>query len=268
MKTIVAGTDFTASSVNACRYAALLAQKLGCRLVIFNLYEIPMYHSTSGLIGISFPTLKAESENNLEDVIAGLSPNFPGLQIEPLAVTGRFKHEVKEFVKKHKVEAVVMGLDVRNKFSKFIYDSHGISVAGKIEAPVIIVPESYTDHRLENMLLAVDNTKKLKELPLKRIERFIKGSQLYPRVLHVRTPDEVIGPRENRVIRINGADKPVEVRKSKDVESGIKHFCYKNETDLVVLISTKHSVLYNLFNEPITKRVAFVTRVPVMSIHE
>lgn len=268
MKTIIAGTDFTSSSVNACRYAALLAQKLDCSLVIFNLYEIPMYHSTSGLIGITFPVLKAESENSIEDVIAGLSPEFPGVQISPLAVSGRFKHEVKEFVKKHRVEAVVMGLDVKNKLSKFIYSSHSTTLAGKIEAPVIIVPENYTDHRFGSMLLAVDNIKKLKELSLKRVERFIKGSRLYPHVLHVRTPDEVISPREKGVVRLNGLDRQVEVRKSKDVESGIKNYCDRNETDLIILISTKHSVFYNLFNESVTKRVAFVAKVPVMAIHE
>ncbi|MEI8136012.1 MAG: universal stress protein [Bacteroidota bacterium] len=45
MKTIIAGTDFSASSVNACKYAAFLAQKLNCKLTLLNMFDAPIVHS-------------------------------------------------------------------------------------------------------------------------------------------------------------------------------------------------------------------------------
>ena len=62
MKTIIATTDFTPSSLNACLYAGMLAQKLNCKLTVFNLFDIPVVHSNSGLYFISFASQKKHSE--------------------------------------------------------------------------------------------------------------------------------------------------------------------------------------------------------------
>ncbi|MBL7933243.1 MAG: hypothetical protein JNL60_15160, partial [Bacteroidia bacterium] len=85
MKTILAGTDFTKSSVNACRYAALLAQKLNCKLIIFNLFQSPVYHSNAGLVGITLPSIKKDSSDRLGKVISSVKSVFPGLKVEGLA---------------------------------------------------------------------------------------------------------------------------------------------------------------------------------------
>jgi hypothetical protein len=63
MRTIIAGTDFSASSANACKYAALLAQRLKCKLVLFNLFEAPVVHSNIGLYGFFHESLKRTADH-------------------------------------------------------------------------------------------------------------------------------------------------------------------------------------------------------------
>ncbi|PBQ30501.1 hypothetical protein CNR22_01535 [Sphingobacteriaceae bacterium] len=268
MKAIIAGTDFTPSSQNACRYAALLALKLNCKLTIFNLFQAPVLHSNSGLYGISYMSVKKTSEKQVDEFIKDLVKEFPSLKISALTTTGAFEEELEVFVARHKVAAVVMGLQAKDRISRFIYGSHGVKVAGKINAPVIIVPERYKDHRLETILLAVDNAEKLKNSSLKLLEAFSTNTQSQVKLLHVRTPEEVLSPRETSFVKINKSPVEVKVVRSKTIENGIRNFCSDKQTDLVTVISKKHSVLYNLFNESVTKRVCFTANVPVLAIHE
>lgn len=267
MKTIIAGTDFTPSSLNACKYAALLAQKLNCKLIIFNLFQAPVLHTNSGLYGITYSSLKKTSEQSSQKIANNLVKDFPGLRVDAFVIAGAFDEELKLFVSRHRVQAVVMGLETKDRISKFIWGSHGVAIAGKISAPVILVPEKYREHRLETVLITVDNIEKLKASSLKPVEMFVKLCQAQVSLLHVRTPDEVISSVQG-VVKINGVKREIDIQKSKTIDSGIKSYCSEHKVDLITVVSRKHSVFYNMFNESVTKRVAFFAKMPVMAIHE
>jgi len=268
MKTIIAGTDFHPSSANACSYAALLAEKLQCKLVIFNLFQAPILHTNSGIYGISYTSVKKTSKKNCDETVKKLLKDFPSLKIGTFVTTGGFKEELQSFMNRHQIQAVVMGLETKSRLSKFIWGSHSVSIAGKLNAPAIIVPERYKDHRLETILVAVDNADKLKSTSLKEIETFSRNAQTKINLLHVWTPEEIFGSVTSLAIKLNKKKQNVEIQKGKTIEDGIRLYCRDNDVDLVTIISRKHSVFYNLFNESVTKRVAFASKVPVMAIHE
>lgn len=268
MKTIIACTDFSPSSTNACMYAGMLAQKLNCKLVIFNLFTAPVLHSNSGLYGISYKELKKDSEESTGKVIAEILAQYPGVNIKPFTRAGAFDEELENFIAKHRIAAVVMGLETKNKISKFIWGSHGVNIAGKINAPAIIVPEKYKTHALSSILLAVDNADKLQSDTLKEIEQFSKSLKTGLKLLHVRTPDEILSSMLSVSKNKKLKNQEIESFKSKTIEDGIRFYVRDNAVDLVAIISRKHSVFYNLFRESVTKRVAFSAKVPVMALHE
>jgi nucleotide-binding universal stress UspA family protein len=267
MKTIIAGTDFSKSSINACKYAAMLAQKLNCKLTIFNLFEAPILHSNSGLYGITYTSVRKNSEHKTSDLIKDLSVLFPKIKITPFVVDGSFEEELKRFMNEHLVETVVMGLESKSKLSKFIYGSHGVSLAGKIKAPIIIVPEKYTQHYLNEVLLTVDNNKKLHQTSLSGLGKFIKQTKTKLSLLHIRTYHEVFAP-VTEVLKISGNKYAIDVKNAKTFKNGITNYCKGHTVDLVAIISKKHSIFYNLFSETNTKKLAFATNIPVMAIHE
>ncbi len=267
MKTIIAATDFSPSSINACKYAALLAQKLNCNLTLFNMFETPFIHSNVGLYGLSYTSVRKNSRHETQKLITELSKLFPELKINHFITTGSFKNELESFTEAHQVEAAVMGLETKNKFSKFIYGSHGVNIAGKINAPVIIVPQNYKKHKLAKVLLAVDNNEKLLKSSLLGFEKFIALSKTKLKLLHVRTEPEIFIP-VTTFLKINGERLPIEIIKAKAIETGIKKYLEDSDFDLICIISKKHSAFYNLFLESNTKKIAFSAKVPVMAIHE
>ena len=267
MKTIIACTDFTKSSVNACKYAALLAQQLDCKLVLYNMMDVPPIHSNTGLYFIEYASQKNSNRDKADKLLNEIKKSFPKIKADYFLTFGNFKQELKDFVNSHQIEATVMGLEAKDKISKFIFGSHTTSIAGKINCPVIIVPSRYKMHKLSKILLAVDNTKKLLKTSLTDFEKFIKHSKANLNLLHIRTEDEILRPLTH-TIKINGKSHSIEVSKAKNIQDGLKKYSTIKNVDLVCIISRKHSVFYDLFSESNTKKVAFATKVPVMCLHE
>lgn len=267
MQTIVAGTDFTKSSLNACNYAAMLAQMYKCKLVLFNLNDVSWIHANSGLFLLDMYKTKRKNERKAKKQLEDLKLLFPKLEINTFVSSGSFKKEIKTFTEHHQVKLIVMGLAEKNHFYKSIYGSHGVDIAGKLEAPVIIVPEKFKKHTISNALLAVDNSEKLHSSSLKEFEYLIKTIKPKVNILHCRTKDEIFEPQKKEIKLANISYK-INVLPIKNLEKGISKFNQEQAIDLVTIISKKHSLFYNLFAESNTRKIAFNTNVPVMAIHE
>jgi nucleotide-binding universal stress UspA family protein len=267
-KTIIVGVDFTKSSYNAAGYAALLALKLNCKLVLFNMYEIPILHSNSGLYFMSNAPLREESENEINLFSKKLQTLNPKIEIHTFISTGFFKKELLSFIKTHKVQLVVMGLSAKSRFAKFLFGSHSTDIAGKINAPVIIVPDNYKTHALRKVLLGVDNKEKLHKSPLVVLRNFLKEAKLSITLLHVKTEDEIFNSSFKETLKIGDKVHKVESWFYPTIEKGITAYTQENKVDLITIISRKHSAFYNLFNESNTKQIAFASKIPVMCIHE
>lgn len=244
-----------------------MAEKLHCKLTIFNLFEAPLVHYNVGLYGISYAAIEENSQAKTLKVVEQLKKLFPRLEITMFISNGGFKKELKDFIAAHHVQAAVMGLDAKTRISKFIYGSEGVNIAGKIDAPVFIVPEQFKMHKLSRVLLAVDNTEKLGKTSLKGFEKFLIASGADVRLLHVRTEDELLEPAITSV-KLNGKKVPIHVVSASDIQEGVRKFSKTESIDLVTIVSKKHSAFYNFFVESNTKKVAFSAKVPVLAIHE
>jgi hypothetical protein len=56
--------------------------------------------------------------------------------------------------------------------------------------------------------------------------------------------------------------------KNEDVVEGINTFTKNYKIDLLVMIPRKHNIFRSMFIEPITKKAAFNTKIPLLTLHE
>jgi len=266
-RTILVGIDFTKSGDNALNYAAMLAERGKTSIVLFHVYETPMVHTYSGAYFISFNDIQKYNKEKLDRYKEKFNKIHPGIEILTFASYTSFKAGVKALVKQHKIQLVVLGLKSKNKFSRFLYGTTGVDVAGKVDCPVIIVPETYKRHRLEHNVLAVDNQEYLHANILQKLEDFARQFKVKTEHVHVKTEEEMFVFPEKR-IRNQNKKLHVELVEAKDFDAGINKFIDKKHADMVTIISRSHSVFYKLFKETHTKLIAFRSKRPVMAIHE
>lgn len=265
---VIVGIDYSKSCINALKYADLLAYHSNSELLLFHLYDAPVFFSNSGLYFISSQSvaktskdkLKLFTEKNLKDSRVVYSAH---------ASSGVFEDVVKDLAKKNKVQAIVLGLESKTKINRFIYGTSSTSILGKVQCPVVIVPESYKTHKLSKTLLAVDNAEGFSKGCLKTIKSFVNGTQSKLEVYHIKTPFEVFSDKKEQTLKVDAnLTYPVKVKKAKEAVDGIVGLSKSLKADAIMSISRKHSFVYRFFNESNSKEIAFRSRVPVVVIHE
>ncbi|MCU0359225.1 MAG: universal stress protein [Bacteroidia bacterium] len=266
-KRILVGVDYTKSSLNAVDYAAGLAKQSGATLILFHVYEFPVVHTNAGLYMVDYKAIKRDDLARLEQLKKKTLDKHPGLQLEIGNSNMSFKAYVEELAAKKKIHVVVLGLETKGKISKFIWGTTGVDIAGKIDCPVVIVPESYTKHKYEKVMAAVDYKQDLKRVVIRKAEQFAKDNQMKCNLVHIQTEDELDFGIEAGERRKEAAKWNIELFKAKGFSEGVKKYVSQNKSDLVVLFSRKHSLVYRLFNETNTKTIAFNSNVPVMAVH-
>ena len=245
----------------------MLADKYKYKLVLFNLLDVSWIHANSGLFLIETYREKRKNEHKAKKQLEDLKVAFPKIEITTFVCEGVFKKEIKTFIEHHQVKLIVMGLAEKNRFYKSLYGSHGVDIAGKLEAPVIIVPEQFKKHTISNVLLAVDNSEKLQLSSLKPLESLVKMMKSKIHVIHCKAKNEIFEPVK-KVIKINNVNHNIIVFPVKNIEKGIGKFSQTQSVDMIAVISKKHSVFYNLFAESDTSKIVFNSKIPVMAIHE
>ncbi len=262
-KTILVGIDYTKSSGNAVEYAAMLAEQGNASLMLFHIFEAPVVHTNSGMYFISYKAIKETSETKLENYRDILKEKYPRLHIEILTSSEPFQMQIEDLIRRRKVQYIVLGLETKSRISKFIYGSHGTSIAGKVNCPVIIVPQKYKDHKLVKAILAIDNLQTATYPILKKVKDFSLYFKTGISTVHVKTP-------ANFFFNDNSAKAKkmkLEVVEAKSFTDGIAEYAKDKNADLITIVSQSHSVLYKFFNETNTKTIAFQSRIPVMAIH-
>jgi nucleotide-binding universal stress UspA family protein len=262
-KTILVGVDYSKSSDNALGYAALLAKKGKADLMLFHSYEVPVVHTNSGIFFISYTAIKAANTKRLEKYKDKLKEEHPGLNIKIFTIGASFRIELEELQRKHAIQYIVMGLESKSRISKFIYGSHGTSIAGKMNCPVIIVPEKYKTHKIGKAVMAVDNLKTINYDVLKKVKDFSSQFHVLYSNVHIRTQQEFTFEKSTRSKKL-----PLEVVEANDFPDGISRYAKEHAKDLIIIVSKSHSAVYNFFNESNTKTIAFRSKIPVMAIHD
>jgi len=267
IETILVGIDYTKSSDNALEYAIMMAAKSDASIMLFHMYETPVVHTFSGAYFISFTELQAYNQGKLEKYKANLLKKHPRVSIETFATYKTVKAGVDDLIKSRKIHYVVLGLESKTKFSKFLYGTTGLDIAGKISCPVIIVPENYKEHKLKHAILAVDNRKSVSAKLMKKVQKFNKHFGLQKELVHFKTADEFLF-QDSKKTRAIDKKTHAKVVECDNFETGILNYAKSNKVDLIGIVSHSHSLMYNLFNESNTKVLAFKSKVPVMSLHE
>jgi nucleotide-binding universal stress UspA family protein len=275
MRTIIASTDFSASSLNAVNYAADMAAAIHAELIVLNVFNIPVAYHDGPVIVMPVERLREASEIDLDNVRSAILERTAGkIIVHTKCRMGNITEELADICSTVKPFAVVIGTRGKTHLQKAIYGSNALSIIKHLSWPVICVPPGKEfGKKLSRICLACDFRDVIETVPAGAIHQFVK---LFKAELHILNIDNKVchsrvGPPEESfsLHQMFLQEKPqYHYAENDDIEDGINEFVQTNNMDLLITIPKKHGLFRKLFKGTHTSQLIKESPVPLLCIHE
>lgn len=275
MKTIVAPTDFSDTSLNAVSYAADMASVIGTGLSLIHVCQVPVAISEVPVPEYSVTELVTDAEKQmslLKEKIASRAGERINIMTE--VREGQIIPELDAYCSSVNTYAVVMGTERTGAIARALFGGSTITAMRKLEWPLIVVPPDAKFAGIKRIGLACDLKNVVDTVPVKEIRSIVKELHADFHVLYVNTEKEDSLKTETmeefhwlREI-LDDLLPNYEVVKNKDIEKSIADFAEKNNLDLLIVIPKRHGLLSSILHHSRSSRLVLHTHVPVMAIHD
>ncbi|MCW3076092.1 MAG: hypothetical protein JWO32_701, partial [Bacteroidetes bacterium] len=160
-------------------------------------------------------------------------------------------------------------------FAEKIIGSVTTSLMRRSKCPVLAIDSRAKFKPIKKIALACDYKEIKTKTALDPLKEIVKLFQSHLYIVNVlREPKELVPTTDQAVagVRLDHLLEDVNhsfhYEENKDVVQGINDFAEKHNVDMIVMVPRSHSLIENIFHEPSTKKMAFHTHVPLLSIHE
>ncbi|MCX6182281.1 MAG: universal stress protein [Bacteroidetes bacterium] len=273
MKSILIPTDFSPIANNAIAYAVEIAKLSEAKLILFHAYQLPVVSSDVDNI--------MPIEDFEKTIVLGLKKNVREIQqnygvdliVEYSSSLGIAEEEINRFAEENDVNLIVMGMEGANYLSEKIIGSTTTSLIKKATCPVLVIDKKVQYQSIKNIALACDYSKPNHKSTIKKLKEFTRLFNAKLHVINVVNEEELVPSSDEAAggIRLEHLLEDVEHSsfyiKNNDVVDGINKFVDEESIDMLVMIPHRHTTLQNIFHEPNTKRMAFHTKVPLLTLH-
>ena len=274
MKTILVPTDFSEAARNASEYAAAYAKEFGFKLLLCHIYHLPVISvPEEPLLVLDDPKqLKKNQLQSLNEEAEFLIKQT-NIQIECRVAEGFAVDEILEIEKEVKPELIIMGMETDGAFSELIIGSIATDVIRKTKTPILLIPKKARFKKINKITLAYDYKLKQDVEILAPLKALIKESNAQLCVLNVGKEDfEKDAEKAIAGIKLEKYFSDTKYasyfEENEDFTAGVNRFVESSNTDLLVMIPHKHSFLTRLFKESHTRKIAFHTTVPLLTLPE
>jgi len=276
MKTVLLPTDFSKNAWNAIFTALKLFRNIQCKFVLFHTYE-PELTNIMGdkgerRLGVIYRSMEEESRKQMDEILKYLKEHHqnPRHEFKVLIRPGDLIREVRERIKTHPVDLIVMGTQGATGAERVLLGSNTVRMLKNISnRPVLAVPETYDFQRLDHVIFPTDYTRYYEPYELQLLLDLLK---VWKSTLHV-----AYAAQEFKLKPVQESNKELLKTRLKDVkvrfeEVSLKHnlsetigdFSDSVGADMIALMQHKHSFLENLTREKVVKRIAFDSKLPLL----
>ena len=274
MKTIIAATDFTKASWNALRFAAEMAIDFNTDLLIVHATHIPVVSDVYFDLRMTMDDWKAEDQIQMDKLLEQMRKKYGhALRIQSKLKIGFGPDVIRDTVKGGKIGAVVMGISHTEKFNQVVFGSTGTDLAGTVNCPVVIVPEKARYKQWKTIAFAFDQ----QHIPVgKALKVLFEVAELHESKLHfvnvMDTPfiegdDSSLKPLYKQFQGFDYKTHFLPYRPNM-VEEAILEWVRRHKASLLVMVARQHNILWRMFNERMTKKIAFASKVPLVVLSD
>ena len=276
MKKILLPTDFSINALNAINYAIYLFENEECNFFILHTVQIgPSGYSSSFNKGRDTRLQKItmeEAERNATSLKASLEAKKknPKHTIETIINTDSLLNAIGKNVINKDIDYIFMGTKGASGVKSIFMGSNTVSVIKNIDfCPLIAVPEEYTFSVPTEILFSTDFRHEYSEIELEPLITLAKLWNSKILVVHFGLTDALDEPQQkakeilkNRLVDLSHS--MAQGYADISVADAINEYIAKHRAiGMVAMMNRKHGFFEKLTREPIIKRVAFRSEIPL-----
>lgn len=276
MRSILVPTDFSKVARNAIDYAVEIAKISKAKIILFNVYHVPITTADASVAIPSWGDIEKLSIDTLKKIERSLHRMYgKELQIECITQMGYAVEEIiKQYTLKKDIDLVVMGMNGAGYLSERLIGSNATELISKSECPILVINQNTEFKKIKKIVLAYDNKKVTNTSIFDSLKVFAKIFKAEIYILNV-FDNSNKKPATKKLIagdgiehNLSGVKHSFHFVENKDLIEGINEFVNDVKADMVVFIPRKHRFLDAIFHEGNTKRMAFHTSIPLLTLHE
>ncbi len=236
------------------------------------MYHVPAPISEAQLIMITSEELEMENKERLKRLSQEIiNKNNASLHIENVVCPGFAVDEILEIIKERSVDLVVMGITGTGFWRETIIGSNVTEVISKSPVPVLAIPHNVKFKPIEKAVFAFDYHEITNKLTLQRLKELIQLLHIEVYILNVVKQGSFVTADQSvsgTILEdyIHETAHSFHFSENENVVEGINEFMKEKNADMLVMIPRKHTLFQRLFSRSTTKKMAFHTHIPLLTI--
>ncbi|MDJ1506443.1 universal stress protein [Xanthocytophaga agilis] len=268
MKTILVATDYSENAYQAVEYAACLAQKMHCRLILFHAFESLQTMNTVPANPPVVQIIKNHFMIRLEEIRNKLLESF-SIEINCITMEGSVEALLPSLVDRQQADVVVMGIRGASPITHFFMGSTTTTLLRKATFPMITVPASYTYHSIRRILFASDFEPFVDPTTLLPLREIAQAYEAMVQMLYIPSSEKDKATHYSNAYweeQLDEIKHGYTFLYEKDIIKGIEQEIWNSGADLLVMLPHRHTFFERLLERPHTEQMFFRANIPLLAL--
>jgi nucleotide-binding universal stress UspA family protein len=273
MKTILAPTDFSASSINAVNYAADLAYTINAKLVLFHAIPFPIAVSEISVPGDFIDDMLEAGQRDMDELLEKLKSRTNGrISIVSDIAIGKVEQEIENISSRERPLVIVLGIRPGKTFERVLMGSSTIHIMNHINFPALIIPENVRFREIKSIGMACDLKRVGGNLPFETIKEWLYLFKSKLEIIHVAnhkmdSKPDMVAESISLQNRLNVFKPRFHFPEGENIVDELKKFEAACPIDLLMVFPRKHGI-FGSFHKKISKMIITHNQFPILSIHD
>jgi nucleotide-binding universal stress UspA family protein len=270
MKTIIAPVDFSEASLNAAKYAADLALATESKLLLVNVFQIPISVTEIAIPDSVFNEMLDVSRDDLDQLASTLKERTKGkIPIITEVATGTIEGQIEALTLEENPFALVMGIQASSAMERFFLGSNTVHAIRHIFCPILVVPEHAIFKNIRKIGLACD-LDITTDIPFDKVLGWLHAFDASIDIIHLNRSEKATSTEVSESLSIHNVLNKFRPNfhflKGKDLSTELREFSFVHELDLLIIFPKLHGV-DQIFEEKHSRKIVLHQQIPVLSIH-
>lgn len=285
---ILVPIDFSDYSVNACKYAIGLAEKLNAEIKLMHVYYNPVVNSMPLTDTYYYQInmdevireIEIKAKENMAEFYLDLKEKIEkekieGVKIDYALVRGIASEEIISKSEEYKPDVIIIGTRGKGERENDLIGSVAAKIIEDTKVPVLVIPEDslYQGISTINVLYAT-NFDDSDYKAIKKLMNVLSSFDIRLYCVHIGTEesnvwDKVKMDSLKEKLRKEYSDYEIEcsIIETEDFLSGMQNIIREKHIDILSLVTHKRNLISKLLNPSTTRKVLFHTNIPFLVFH-